>query len=93
MFLICFLGQVLIDLEDMYIIAISLYLSSLCCCIAWFLRWADSLDLLLHAALLPGYNLDWRPYSGLVALVFTVVMGVLACFSECLHVLPHRVVV
>ena len=33
------------------------------------------------------------PYSGLVALVFTVVMGVLACLCECLHVLVQKVVV
>ena len=48
----------------------------------------------VHAALLPGYILNGlSSYSGLVALVFTVVMGVLACLSECLHVLVHRVVV
>ena len=33
------------------------------------------------------------PYSGLVALVFPVVMGVLACLCECLHVLVQKVVV
>ena len=48
---------------------------------------------LLQCALLPGYGLDWMAlYSRWVALVFTVSMGVLACVSECLHALVHKVV-
>ena len=55
--------------------------------------WCGFLDF-CSCALLPGYILDGLPlYSGLVASVFTVVIGVLACLWECLHVLLHRVVV
>ena len=82
-------------MEDMYI-SFSVFVCHGLCIrqmvyLCMFLLWVF---LFLHAALLPGYILNGlSSYSGLVALVFTVVMGVLACLSECLHVLVHRVVV
>ena len=44
----------------------------------------------VHAALLPGYSLhcgSW--YSRLIAFVYIVLIGVLACLSACLHALVH----
>ena len=63
---------------------------------SWFLHSVDSLFarcVCVVSFLISACCIGARVLSRLVALVFTVVIGVLACLSECLHVLVHRVVV
>ena len=77
--------------------------SSPCYCISWFWHSAESVSVgyvcVVGFFISSAMCIVARVWCGLygihsrcVALVFTVSMGVLACVSECLHALVHKVV-
>ena len=74
-----------------------------CYCVSWF--WQSAEGVAVGYVCVVGFFISsamcivarvWCGLYGIhsrwVALVFTVSMGVLACVSECLHALVHKVV-